>query len=43
MKDPSILPKIKRAIEIELHKRHRDYTMNPKEVSTTLLNELHDA
>jgi len=40
MKDSSILPKIKRAIELELHKRHRDSTMNPKEVSTSLLNEL---
>jgi len=40
MKDSSILPKIKKAIELELHKRHRDSTMNPKEVSTSLLNEL---
>ena len=39
MKDDSIIPKLKRAIEMELHKRHHDSTMNPKSVSTALIKE----
>jgi hypothetical protein len=39
MKDDSIIPKLKRAIEMELHKRHQDSRLNAKSIPTVVINE----